>query len=88
READEPARQLLVQYCNLLALALSTVSNIIDPEVIVAGGGMSNVDEIYAGVPAHWDRYVFSDRVDTKFVKAEFGDASGVRGAAWLGPKN
>lgn len=86
REGDETAARLLGQYSNLLALALSTVINILDPEVIVAGGGMSNVDDIYTTVPRHWHKYVFSDAVYTRFVKARHGDSSGVRGAAWLWP--
>lgn len=85
---ETEASALFAQYCNLLALALSTMMNILDPEVIVAGGGMSNVDEIYTEVPRHWPKYVFSDRVDTRFVKAGHGDSSGVRGAAWLWPKS
>lgn len=82
--SEDAATALFTQYCNLLALALSTVINILDPDVIVAGGGMSNVEEIYSGVPSHWPKYVFSDEVRTRFVKAEHGDSSGVRGAAWL----
>lgn len=81
---DETATALFDQYCNLLALALSTVINILDPDIIVAGGGMSNVDKIYTAVPAQWTKYVFSDYVSTGFVKAQHGDSSGVRGAAWL----
>jgi fructokinase len=53
--------------------------------VIVMGGGMSNVDELYADVPRRWGAHAFSDRVDTRLVRARYGDASGVRGAAWLG---
>ncbi|MEX2489178.1 MAG: ROK family protein [Pseudomonadales bacterium] len=83
---EEAASALFDQYCNLLALALSTVINILDPDVIVAGGGMSNVDKIYTAVPAQWTKYVFSDYVSTRFVKAQHGDSSGVRGAAWLWP--
>ena len=59
--------------------------NIIDPEVIVLGGGMSNVERLYASVPVLWARWVFSDRVDTRLLRHVHGDSSGVRGAAWLG---
>ena len=58
--------------------------NILDPDVIVLGGGMSNVDRLYANVPQLWGAWVFSDRVDTRLVRNVHGDSSGVRGAAWL----
>ena len=61
--------------------------NILDPDVIVLGGGMSNLASIYDAVPALWADWVFSDRVDTRLVRAKHGDDSGVRGAAWLWPK-
>ena len=64
--------------------ALASLINIVDPDIIVAGGGLSNVGRLFTNVPMLWDRWVFSDRVDTTFVPARFGDASGVRGAAWL----
>ena len=60
--------------------------NIVDPEVIVLGGGLSNIGALYDTVPRLWDRYVFSDKVDTRLVPPRHGDASGVRGAAWLWP--
>ena len=56
----------------------------LDPDVIVLGGGMSNVEEIYRRVPERWGGYVFSDAVLTKLVQNRWGDSSGVRGAAWL----
>ena len=58
----------------------------LDPDVIVLGGGLSKLDRLYADVPALWARWVFSDRVDTRLVPPRHGDASGVRGAAWLWP--
>ena len=58
--------------------------NVPDPEVIVLGGGMSNVERLYANVPRLWGAWVFSDRVDTRLVRHRHGDSSGVRGAAWL----
>ena len=69
-----------------MARALASVINIIDPEVIVLGGGVSNMASLYEEVPRRWGRYVFSDRVDTKLVPAVHGDSSGVRGAACLWP--
>ena len=81
---DAQATALFHQYCNLLALALSTVINIIDPAVIVLGGGMSNIQRLYELVPHYLPRYVFSDHVNTRIKQAVHGDSSGVRGAAWL----
>ena len=76
----------LDQYIDQLARALSSVINIVDPEVIVLGGGLSNIDILYAQVPECWQQYVFSDVVKTQLVKNQHGDDSGVRGAAWLTP--
>jgi predicted NBD/HSP70 family sugar kinase len=81
---DETASNYLEQYCRLLALALANVINLLDPEIIVLGGGMSNIDRLYKRVPAYLGDYVFTDQVETRLVKARFGDSSGVRGAAWL----
>jgi hypothetical protein len=67
-----------------MARGLAAVVNVLDPDVIVLGGGMSNVDRLYANVPRLWAPYVFSDVVTTRLVKAAHGDSSGVRGAAWL----
>jgi fructokinase len=74
----------LERYEERLARALATVVNILDPDVIVLGGGLSNIDRLYESVPRLWTPHVFSDRVDTKLVRARHGDSSGVRGAAWL----
>ena len=82
--ADKQALKVLNQYAIRLAKSLSSVINILDPEVIVLGGGLSNINRIYSLVPELWHEYIFSDRVDTRLVPAKFGDASGVRGAAWL----
>ena len=84
---DEKAGATLARYEDRLARALSMMINTLDPDVIVAGGGVSRVPRIYRHVPALWDQWVFSDRVDTKFVPAMHGDSSGVRGAAWLWPE-
>jgi fructokinase len=83
---DAQAVALFQRYCNLLALALSTVINIVDPAVIVLGGGLSNLTGLYALLPEYLPRYVFSDQVNTRIVQAQHGDSSGVRGAAWLWP--
>lgn len=76
--------QLLSDYEERLAKALAHVINILDPDVIVLGGGMSNVNRLYENVPKKWEKYVFSDVVMTRLVAAKYGDSSGVRGAAWL----
>jgi predicted NBD/HSP70 family sugar kinase len=85
--AAEPAAvQSMQRYVDRMARALASVINIIDPEVIVLGGGVGNIERLYSEVPQAWDRYVFSDRVDTRLVRPRFGDSSGVRGAARLWP--
>jgi fructokinase len=76
----------LERYEDRMARALASVVNLLDPDVIVLGGGMSNLGRLYERVPAIWARYVFSDRVDTRLVPPLYGDSSGVRGAAWLWP--
>lgn len=83
---DRAADDALCRYENRLARALASVINIVDPDVIVLGGGMSNVERIYENVPKFWGEFVFSDRVDTPIVPPAHGDSSGVRGAAWLWP--
>jgi predicted NBD/HSP70 family sugar kinase len=74
----------LERYAERLARALAHVVNILDPDVIVLGGGVSNVASLYARVPEQWSGYVFSDAIATRLVRNAHGDASGVRGAAWL----
>jgi len=83
---DDVAEQCLRRYEHRMARALASIVNVLDPDVIVLGGGMSNVDRLYVNVPALWAPYVFSDTVTTRLVKAAHGDSSGVRGAAWLWP--
>jgi len=83
---DAAAIATLDRYTDRLARGLAHVINIIDPDVIVLGGGLSNLTRLYDGVPRLWGRWVFSDRVDTTLVQAVHGDSSGVRGAAWLWP--
>jgi len=78
------ACEVMAAYEDRLARALGSVVNIVDPDVIVLGGGLSNIARLYDDVPKLWAPYVFSDRVVTRVVRAKHGDSSGVRGAAWL----
>lgn len=87
--ADEAeAAASLQRYFDRLARALATVINIFDPSVIVLGGGLSQVEPLYTEVPKRWSEWVFSDEVVTRLVPPKYGDASGVRGAAWLWPES
>lgn len=81
---DDPCGASLARYEGRLARALAQVINILDPHVIVLGGGMSGVDHLYRNVPQLWRRYVFSDHVATRLLKNRHGASGGVRGAAWL----
>jgi len=81
---DAAAEAVLQRYEDRMARALASVINLLDPDVIVLGGGISNIERLYVNVPRRWGRYVFSDRVDTRLVPPLHGDSSGVRGAAWL----
>jgi fructokinase len=86
-EAGDPlADRAMHAYEDRLARALASIINVLDPDVIVLGGGMSNVSRLYTHVPALWKPFVFSDSSDTPLVAARHGDSSGVRGAAWLWP--
>ena len=76
----------LQRYEARLARALAQVINILDPDIIVLGGGVSNMDRLYKNVPRLWGEHVFSDQVATRLLKHRHGDSSGVRGAAWLWP--
>lgn len=84
REGDADAEASLRRYEDRLARSLATVINLLDPDVIVLGGGMSNLERLYSRVPRLWVQYVFSDHVATRLVPPVHGDSSGVRGAAWL----
>jgi fructokinase len=84
---DAEAEGALARYVDRLARGLATIINLLDPDVIVLAGGMSNIKRLYTGVPATWERYAFSDRIDTKLRPPVHGDSSGVRGAAWLWPQ-
>ena len=81
---EAAAAEALDIYEGRLARALAGVINVLDPDVIVLGGGLSKIDRLYTSVPARWQTYVFSDHADTPLVRALHGDSSGVRGAAWL----
>lgn len=81
---DQDCEATLVRYEERLARALAQVINILDPDVIVLGGGLSNLDRLYASVPRLWVPHVFSDRIETRLRRNCHGDSSGVRGAAWL----
>jgi fructokinase len=81
---DAGANATLERYERRLARGLASVINLIDPDIVVLGGGLSNIRRLYENVPRLWPRYVFSDAVATRLLPASHGDASGVRGAACL----
>lgn len=81
---DVQCAATLSRYHRRLAKALAQVINIVDPPVIVLGGGLSNIESLYTAVPALWGEYIFSDQVHTQLRRNQHGDSSGVRGAAWL----
>ena len=81
---DPAAEATLARYDDRLARSLASLINVLDPGVIVLGGGLSNLDRLYEAVPRLWGAYVFSDQVATTLVPPAHGDSSGVRGAAWL----
>ena len=83
-QGDAPARASLARWHERLARALAQVINLLDPSVLVLGGGLSNIDTLYAELPRYWAPHVFSDSVSTPLRPAQHGDSSGVRGAAWL----
>lgn len=82
---DADACLLWERYCDQLARALASVVNMLDPDVIVLGGGVSNIARLYSGLQARVAQYVFGKQCRTPIVQARHGDSSGVRGAAWLG---
>jgi fructokinase len=83
---DAQAQAALDRHADRLARGLALVINLLDPDAIVLGGGLSNMDHLYTTVPARLPRFAFSDRIDTPILRNRHGDASGVRGAAWLWP--
>jgi fructokinase len=84
RQGDADAGEALARYVDRLGRGLAMICNVIDPDVIVLGGGMSNLPDLYARVPAEIARWIFSDVCMTRVVPARYGDSSGVRGAALL----
>jgi fructokinase len=85
---DPECRATLGRYAHRLARGLATVINLLDPDAIVLGGGLSAISALYEDVPRLWGQYVFSDRVVTRLLPPVHGGSSGVRGAAWLWPLN
>jgi len=85
-QGDPAAEATLMRYEEQMGRALASVLNILDPDVVVLGGGMSNLGRLYVNVPRLWAKYAFSDRVDTPLRPPRHGDSSGVRGAARLWP--
>ena len=87
-EAGEArANATLERYEERMARALASIINVLDPDVIVLGGGLSNITRLYDTVPRLWSRFAFTDTLTTRLVRAKHGDSSGVRGAAWLWPE-
>lgn len=83
-EGGAESEAAMQRYERRLAQALAQVINLLDPDAIVLGGGVSNLDRLYDRVPRLWGEWVFSDHVATRLLKNKHGDSSGVRGAAWL----
>jgi fructokinase len=83
---DDVAAGCLNVYQDRLARGLASVINLLDPDAIVLGGGLSNITQLYSSLPSMIDKYAFSDGIDTPILRAAHGDSSGVRGAAWLWP--
>jgi fructokinase len=84
---DADALATMARYEDRFARAVAVIINVLDPDYIVLGGGVSNIERLYREVPKVLPKYVFSDLATTPIVKAKYGDSSGVRGAAWLWPK-
>jgi fructokinase len=85
---DAGAVAAMERYEERMARSLGSIINVVDPDVVVLGGGLSNIERLYDTVPRLWAPYVFSDHVATRLVRATHGDSSGVRGAAWLWDRN
>jgi fructokinase len=83
---EAKARAALERHANRMGRGLAVIFNILDPDIIVLGGGLSNMEHLYSELPRIMKDYVFSDFVDTPIVKNKHGDSSGVRGAAWMWP--
>ncbi len=82
---DPSCLATLSRHAGRMARALASVVNVLDPDVIILGGGVGKLEGLYRQVPALWDRWIFSDVVRTRLLPPRFGDDSGLRGAAWLG---
>lgn len=83
-QGDSATEEVLVRYEHRMARSLAHIINILDPDVILLGGGMSNLKRIYTNIPKIWQQWVFSECVGTQLIPPKYGDSSGVRGAAWL----
>jgi fructokinase len=86
-DGDAEAEDCMQRYENRMARSLAHVINVLDPDVVVLGGGLSRIERLYRRVPDLWGRWAFSDQVDTPLLPPVHGDSSGVRGAAWLWPQ-
>jgi fructokinase len=87
-QGEQLAADMFARYLDQMARSLATIINVLDPETIVLGGGMSNINRLYTEVPQRWDPYIFSpEPARTRLVPPVHGDSSGVRGAAWLWPE-
>ncbi|NKB20627.1 MAG: ROK family protein [Alphaproteobacteria bacterium] len=86
RSGDQVANSVMSAYEYHLARGLAGVINLLDPDVIILGGGLSNIERLYETVPVLWQDWCFSDHIDTPLKPPKHGDSSGVRGAAWLWP--
>ncbi len=84
KQGDKNAIETLERYMDRLARALASIVNTLDPDIIVLGGGLSNVQDIYTKIPKIWGKYIYAKNVTTPVVQARHSDSSGVRGAAWL----
>ena len=87
-DGEPRARATFERYVDRLARSLAMVMNLVDPNIIVLGGGVGQITALYSAVPQRWGESVFSDTVNTKLVPPRWGDSSGVRGAAWLWPQD
>ena len=85
-QGDPLAQLCLDRYERRFARAIASIINVLDPDVVVLGGGLSNMPRLYERIPLLWGRHIFSDHAATRLVRARHGDSSGVRGAAWLHP--
>ena len=84
QSGDIVAESVIQVLEDRIGRGLAMIINILDPDAIILGGGLSNIDRLYANIPRKWPGYVFSKSIDTKLLKPKFGDSSGIRGAAYL----